>query len=150
MTVTVAETTFTPQADCDNCDGTGEFEEGQPCHFCLSDAIRRGELDGVADDVLYVGGVAQTVPSPRGWESVDAGTDADTVPFGTVEPEVVDKTIGKAYGRGVNHGSIRVSAGKGGVLLRIEDDVNEAFWLDLILTRDELASLLLQCVEEAR
>lgn len=53
---------FTPRPDCDNCGGTGVFEEGEngepltACHFCLSDAIRAGELDGVADDVEYRGG----------------------------------------------------------------------------------------------
>jgi hypothetical protein len=60
-----SELGFTPDAACDNCDGTGYFvpptgddPDGTACHFCLSDAIRRGELDGVADDVRYVGGVA--------------------------------------------------------------------------------------------
>jgi hypothetical protein len=54
---------FTPDPNCDNCDGTGWFEppasgeDGTPCHFCLSDAIRRGELDGVADGVKCVSGV---------------------------------------------------------------------------------------------
>lgn len=47
---------FTPDPDCDNCDGTGQWERGTDCHFCLSDAIRRGELDGIADDIEYKGG----------------------------------------------------------------------------------------------
>lgn len=47
---------FTPDPQCNNCDGSGDFSDDEPCHFCMSDAIRRGELDGMADDVLYVGG----------------------------------------------------------------------------------------------
>lgn len=47
---------FTPDPKCDNCGGTGQFAVEQPCHFCLSDAIRRGELDGVADGLTYKAG----------------------------------------------------------------------------------------------
>lgn len=53
---------FTAKPDCENCGGSGEFAPGEPCHFCLSDAIRAGELDGVADGVAYVGG--ESVRSP--------------------------------------------------------------------------------------
>ncbi len=58
--VTVDGVTFTPKVGCDNCMGTGVFEVWQGvqcrCHFCTSDAIRRGELDGVADGIEYRGG----------------------------------------------------------------------------------------------
>ncbi len=47
---------FHPLLDCENCLGTGDYTDKEPCHFCMSDAIRRGELDGVADDIHYRGG----------------------------------------------------------------------------------------------
>lgn len=53
---------FTPNPNCDNCDGTGIFSTGEngdpsePCAFCLEDAIKRGEIDGQVDGVNYVGG----------------------------------------------------------------------------------------------
>lgn len=56
---------FTPQADCNNCDGTGYFTDyrdgtqDEACAFCLEDAILRGEVDGTIDGRDYVGGVQQ-------------------------------------------------------------------------------------------
>lgn len=53
---------FTPNDECDNCDGTGVFAENEnsnaceACAFCLEDAIKRGEIDGVIDGVEYKGG----------------------------------------------------------------------------------------------
>ncbi len=53
---------FTPDPECDNCDGTGVFSEDEqgnpvePCAFCLEDAIRSGEIDGEIDGVKYTGG----------------------------------------------------------------------------------------------
>jgi hypothetical protein len=53
---------FTPDPTCDNCGGTGVFsvdeqdDPEEPCTFCLGDAIKRGELDGVVDGEEYVGG----------------------------------------------------------------------------------------------
>lgn len=55
---------YTPDPDCDNCDGTGVFstdESGdpyEPCAFCLEDAILRGELDGTVGKITYRAGVA--------------------------------------------------------------------------------------------
>lgn len=60
---------FAPSPGCDNCVGTGYFrfpypeyhgedDKGEACHFCLSDAIRTGQLDGVADGVRYCNGIA--------------------------------------------------------------------------------------------
>ena len=57
---------FTPEAGCDQCAGTGYFrfpyadepaDGGEACHFCLSAAIRRGELDGVTGGVRYCNGI---------------------------------------------------------------------------------------------
>lgn len=62
------ELKFTAVANCDNCDGTGTFSSidrstgeryGEPCAFCLEDAIIRGELDGEVAGVHYIGGVRQ-------------------------------------------------------------------------------------------
>lgn len=54
---------FTADPHCDNCNGCGYFElptaddpDGNPCAFCLEDAIKKGELDGTVDGVKYAGG----------------------------------------------------------------------------------------------
>lgn len=54
---------FTPDPMCTNCYGTGVFatdEFGRPeeaCAFCLEDAIKGGEIDGMVDGVEHKNGL---------------------------------------------------------------------------------------------
>lgn len=73
----------------------------------------------------------------------------DEIPFGH-EPESVEKTIGQVRGREIGFGRLSTIVTSDGVTLHVDDDADDEFWLDIHLSRQELADILLQCGEEAR
>lgn len=75
--------------------------------------------------------------------------DDDEIPFGR-KPESVEKTIGQVRGREIGFGRLSVIVSGDGVTLHVDDDADDEFWLDIHLSRQELADILLQCGEESR